>query len=106
MTAPNRTQTLVFQPFDGKTNATSFFDAVRERGFTGISYPATAVDGTLPVTESANVTDAIIETNKKHYANLYVEMARSLTNRALITKRTIDIAEPKSGFNLLEALRT
>ena len=106
MATTNRTQTLIFHQFDGKTGSQQFFDAVRERAYIGSSYPPSTIDGTLSVDAlDANISDTDIRENKRHYATLYVEMARSLTGRALITKRSVDIAEPKSGYLLLKALQ-
>jgi hypothetical protein len=107
MTQNPRTQSLVFNQFDGKTGAALFFDSVRERAYTANStYSPAAVDGTLPWEQTQNILDDDLHNNIQQYASLYSEISRSLTHTALITKRRIDISEAQSGYLLLEALKT
>jgi hypothetical protein len=92
-TTPARTQTLIFQPFDGKKGADAFFAAVRERAYTGVSYPPECITGTLPIAgndENILPPEQILK-NSQYYATLYHEMARSLTGMACITQKVPDV---------------
>ena len=104
-----RVQAQVFQTFDGHTDAATFFEHIRERAFAGKAYSPETLDGTLPVPGdpvAADVHEDTLANNKKSYATLFSEISRSLTGSALIVKRQIDVAHHKSGFLLLNALKT
>ena len=106
MSATGRVQAQIFNTYDGTQGAQRLFDHVRERAYTGATYPPAAVSGDLPVdTEADGISAETANTNIKHYATLYSEISRSLTGLAEVIKRQVDIAEPRSGYTLLRRLR-
>ena len=107
MSGPSgRVQAQIFATYDGLTGAQRLFDHVRERAYTGVSYPPGCVDGTLPVVpENNDPNPDLITRNIQDYAKLFSEISRSLTGQAEVVKRQVDIAEPTSGYMLLECLK-
>ena len=86
---------LVFPQFDGSSNATLFFDAVRDHAYIGQGYSPAAIEGTLPIEADQNITDDQVTANKREYAILYHDISRSLTGFAICTKKQVDISLPQ-----------
>ena len=107
MASQGKVVSQIFPSFNGRTNAALFFQLIRERGYTRVSFPPGCLDGSLPIAESENVLldEETKNRNIQNYAILYNEISRSLEGAALITKSLIDIADNKSGYLLLTRLK-